>query len=47
MTWYQKFPQYYISLCYIVSVALFFVFIWDYLDWRLLVTWAVLQFQAW
>ena len=44
MTWYQKFPQYYISLCYIVSVALFLVFIWDYLDWRLLVTWAVLQF---
>ena len=44
MTWYQKFPQYYISFCYIVSVALFLVFIWDYLDWRLLVTWAVLQF---
>ena len=44
MTWYQKFPQYYISLCYIVSVALFFTFIWNYLDYRLIVTWLVLQF---
>ena len=44
MTWYQKFPQYYISLCYIVSIALFFTFIWNYLDYRLIWTWLALQF---
>lgn len=44
MTWYQKFPQYYISICYVVSVILFSVYIWSYLDFRLIITWVVLQF---
>ena len=43
MTWYQKFPQYYISLCYTVSIALFFTFIWNYLDYRLIIVWFMTQ----